>query len=211
MGRCRYVEGEKDQFSSICKGSFQGSGVFQSLLLTEERLVTSNGERIVSPWKNPSLTVTAKYTQYPVWRNWEAKDGLVPASWFPGSGKKGKLAFVEKQGTSDTFLQFTGVISQAYMDSSQRTIPLRIRIRAAGKGKMTLGIPRYSLEENGSWKFRGPDGKNLKGKNPVELTEEFKEYTWEYTKRPGEFFALSVYSAPEGFVQLDEAVITPVQ
>ena len=210
IARSRYVEGEKDQFSSICRGSFQGSSVFQTLMFTGARLVTATGERIDSPWKNPSLSVTAKYTRYPVWKKWEAQDGLIPASWFPGSGAPGKLAFVEKPGTGDTYLKFTGIISQGYMDPSNRTIPLRIRIRAAGKGKMTLGIPRYSLE-NGRWKFRGADGNKLKGENPVQLTEEFRDYTWEYTKRPNEFFALSISSSLDGFVQLDEAVIAPLQ
>ena len=50
----------------------------------------------------------------------------------------------------------------------------------------------------------------LKGKNPVILTEEFKEYIFEYTKRPGEFFSLTIVSSPDGEIKLDEAIITPV-
>ena len=212
IGRTRYAQGEKAQASSICRGVFQGSGVFQPLLLTEERVVTSSGERIASFWKNPSLNVTAKVHKRSPWKKWELQDGLIPASWFPAGKEPGKLVFVMKDdGSKDAYIRFTGTVSQGYADKSANTVRVRIRVRAAGKGKMNLGIPRYNLGPKGNWKFCGPDGKNLKGKNPVELSEEFKEYSWEYTKRANEFFALSITSSPDGFVQLDEAVITPIQ
>ena len=72
---------------------------------------------------------------------------------------------------------------------------------------MSLGIPRYK----GQYRFCGADAKMLKGPNPVTLTEDFKDYTWEYTKRPGEFFALTIASSPDGEIKLDDAVITPVK
>lgn len=207
IGRGRHVKGEKAQYSSICNGKFQGSGSFHPLLLTEARVITSNGEKVISFWKNPSLNVTQKLTKWSNWRKWEVKDGLVPSSWHPGNSKPGKLAVVKKAGSTDSYLQFTGSASQFYGDKSEESVRLRIRIRAAGKGKMSLGIPRYK----GKYRFCGADAKMLKGPNPVTLTEDFKDYTWEYTKRPGEFFALTIASSPDGEIKLDDAVITPVK
>ncbi len=206
IGRGRYW-GKRMEGSSICGGSFQGSGMFQPLLLSGTRVITSNGEKIISYWKNPALNVSKKRPAYSNWKKWDMKDNLEPDSWHPGTSKPGKGAIIRKKGSKDAYFQFTGSVSQAYRDRSDNSIKLRIRIIAAGKGKMALSIPRYK----GKSKFCGPDGKMLKGKNPVILTDEFKEYTWEYTKRPGEFFALTIASSPDGEVKLDNAIITPVK
>lgn len=206
IGRARYWD-EKMEGSSICGGAFQGSGRFQPLILTEKRVITSSGEKIISYWKNPSLSVSRKRPSYSNWKKWDLKEGIEPVSWRPGSSKPGKGFFVKKKGSNDCYFQFTGSIAQAYVDKSETSPRLRIRIRAAGKGKMSIGIPRYKGVSN----FRGADGKMLKGENPVVLTKEFKDYTWEYTKRPGEFFAVTIYSSPDGFVQLDHATVTPIK
>ena len=202
LGRNQVRKTGSSATSSICNGVFHGINNFLPLLLSRARKITTNGERTISDWMNPTFAMVRDMNKYSTFKKWNVKNGKYPLNWHPAGGKPGELEVVQKPD-GGAYVKFRGGIMNTCRNQEGKKF--RISLKVAGTGKLYLRIMRYSTRKDGPKnKYLG----NAPAPAPIELTKEWQTVVREYTK-PGdeEIFGLGLIGDKDSEVWVDEVFV----